>query len=304
MSHRTRISVKSSREWSAALYVGVLVLCAMGLSCGSSSKSSITPPPVPNVAGSWEFIAVSSNGTITGIEVALKEGQILVNGQYQPNGQVSASGSQMVFVDLQSASQVFNATGFGGPCPSTASPVNSLGPSTITATNAPFNFAFSENGNAFNVTGTLSGDGQSLLNGTYVPQAGTTCSADPGGTITGNVVAKLSGTYTGQVCPLGASCQAAQEFTDVVTATASESSSGSLTLNLAFTAGPDSGTGLTMTGPVTGNAFSVSGTFQGQQLTWYGYYEPVKNVASIYLVNATNPASSFYAGTLPLQQIQ
>lgn len=276
-----------------------LLVCAALLSC--SSKSSMTTPLVPNVASAWEFIAISNNnGLVTGIEVAMKEGQILVNGIPQPNGQLTANSSQISFVSLASVSQNFNATGFGGPCTNAGS--NNLGPGTVTAPNAPMNFTFTENGIVFNVTGTLSGDGQSFLNGTYT-QSGTSC-ADSGGTITGVIVPKLTGQYSGQICqPTDTTCST---FPDTVTATASESSSGTLTLTLAFTAGPDAGANFTLQGPVTGNAFSVQGTFQGQLLTYYGYYEQVAksgNVGSLYLVNATNnPVQPTYVGTLPFLQ--
>jgi hypothetical protein len=277
-----------------------LLVCASVLSCGGGSSSSVSPPPIPGIAGSWEFIAVSNNNSyITGVEVALKEGQVLVDGVSQPNGQISANSTQIAFVSLDSVSQNLNATGFGGPCEAAGSANNSLGPGNITAPNANMTFTFAENGTVFNATGTLSGDGQSFLNGTYT-QSGTAC-ADSGGTITGTVVPKLNGMYSGQICqPSSSTCT---NTPDAATATLSESSSGTLTLTLAFTGGPDSGANLTLTGPVTGNAFSVSGTFQGQIVTYYGYYELVKNVASVYLVNATaNTAQPTYAGTLPLDQ--
>src|SRR5579863_216801 len=241
--------------WNVALSATVLLLSAGVLSCGSKS----TPPAalIPNVAASWEFVAISNNnGYITGIEVALKEGQVLVNGIPQPNGQLTADSSQIAFVSLASVSQNLNATGFGGPCTSTTTVSNSLGPGIVTAPDAPMTFTFSENGTVFNVTGTLSGDGQSFVSGTYT-QSGTGC-PDSGGTISGVIVPKLSGMYSGQICqPSSTSCTS---FPDSVTATASESSTGTLTLTLAFTAGPDAGANFTLQGPVTGNSFSLQGT--------------------------------------------
>jgi len=44
-----------------------------------------------------------------------------------------------------------------------------------------------------------------------------------------------------------------------------------------------------MTGPATGNAFLVEGTFQGQPLSYYGYSEQISNVAALYFVNAADP---------------
>jgi hypothetical protein len=269
--------------------VALLLFSAALMNCGKGS--SISQQPIPNIAGSWEFIANSSTpgSNAVGIEVALQEGQTLLNGIYTPSGQVSASTAQIAFVTLNATSG--NIVSFGGPCPDTATPSNSLTDGSVTAFNAPFNFTLTENGNIFNVTGTLAGDGQSLLNGTYSSPNGSACIDS--GTITGMVVPKLSGTFVGQLTlPDGT--------TDSSTATLSESS-GNLTVNLVVT-GTDN-TSFTMTGPVTGNAFSVQGTFQGQTAHYYGYNEVVKNVQSIYFVNTTNPAQPAYAGTLGVPQI-
>ncbi len=305
----------SARFVEARIVAGIalLVLCSVLVSCGSS-KSSITPSPIPNIAGSWEFVAVSQNGSVTGIEVALKEGQNLVDGINQPDGQITAGGSQIAFVNLDTVSQNLNATGFGGLCAPTAPPTNSLGPSTVTATNAPMNFTFMENGVAFDVTGTLSGDGLSLLDGTYAPHLVSSCTnssgavTDPGGTIIGAVVPKLAGTYSGQMCPLVISTSAPYSATnpspplndcsftptDSVNAALSESSGRTLTITVTLSG--YNGTNLTLSGPVTGNAFSVSGTFGpgplgAEQVAFYGYYELTgkAGVASLYLLNATDP---------------
>jgi hypothetical protein len=281
------------------VWIALLVVCGTLISCGGSNLSSLPGQPIPNIAGPWEFIASSSNGSVTGIEVALAEGQVLVNGMQEPDGQITASGTQIAFVALDPTTS--NVTAFGGNCLPITS-VNNLGPGSVTALNAPINFTFTENGNVFNVTGTLSGDGKSILNATYTAQSGNICS-DSGGTIMGTVVSKLSGTYTGQMCPpASTSCQSAADFTDNVTATVSESSSSTLTLSLLLS-GTDN-TNFTLSGPVTGNAFSLQGTFQGQTLTYYGYSEQVysstlqTNVPSLYLVNATAAAQPKYVGTL------
>jgi hypothetical protein len=269
--------------------VALLLFSAALMNCGKGS--SIPQQPIPNIAGSWEFIAYSSTpgSNAVGIEVALQEGQTLLDGIYTPSGQVSASTAQIAFVTLNPTSG--NIVSFGGPCVPTATPSNSLTDGAVTAFNAPFTFTFTENGNTFNVTGTLAGDGQSLLNGTYSSPNGNACIDS--GTIAGMVVSKLSGTFTGQLTlPDGT--------TDSSTATLSESS-GNLTVDV-VTTGTDN-TSFTMTGPVTGNAFSVQGTFQGQTAHYYGYCEVVKSVQSIYFVNATNPAQPAYAGTLGVPQI-
>lgn len=274
---------------------------AMQISC-AGSKTSVPPPSIPNVAGAWEFVAISNSGNVIGLEVALQEGQTLVDGNEQPNGQITANSTQIAFVDINPGNlNPINITGFGGSC-TPLTTTNSLGPGSVTATGAAMNFTFTENGNVFNVTGMLSGDGQSFLNGTYTAQSGNAC-PDPGGTITGVVVPKLSGSYSGPMCPpASTTCSnSQQDFTDSATATLSESSSGALTLNLTLT-GTDNTT-FTLTGPVTANAFSVQGTFQGQLVIYDGYFESYSNTPSIYLMNASTPTQPFYVGTLPVVQV-
>ena len=61
------------------------------------------------------MLTVGQNtGAITGIEVALSEGQTLVNGLNQPNGQIIAKSNQIAFVSL--APTTLNITDFGGAC--------------------------------------------------------------------------------------------------------------------------------------------------------------------------------------------
>ena len=78
------------RAISAAAWLGlslVLVSCSGG-------KSMTGNPATPSVAGAWEFLAVSNNGGgTTGIEVALQEGTVLVDGMNELSGNVSATGS-------------------------------------------------------------------------------------------------------------------------------------------------------------------------------------------------------------------
>ncbi len=264
--------------------VSALALIVLSLTLPSCSGSKVSGEQViPSIAGSWEFLATSStNGTETGIEVALNEGQTLVGEVEEPNGSVSASSSQIAFVTINPTSGI--VISFGGSCPATQSPSNSLS-GNITALGGPFNFSYIENGNVFNVTATLSGDGQSILNGSY---ASTDCSDV--GSISGNVVPKLSGIYTGRMTLPGPSV-------DTATATVNESS-GTLAANFALT-GADN-TSLTMSGPVTGNAFLIQGTFQGQVVTYYGYYEATKS--SLYLVNASDLSQP--GDTLTLQVTQ
>jgi len=277
--------------------IAVLALLAVGIALVSCSGNSVSIPtqPTPNVAGAWEFIAVSNSGSVTGIEVALSEGKVLIDGIQQPNGQISATSSQISFVSLNPTTLAI--TGFGGPC----QPITGANGLTGSATTAdgPIQFSFTENGSVFNVTATLSGDGKSILEGTYTSDVPNSCAADNGGSITGLAVSKVSGTFHGQMCPLTTTCSSSEDFTNSAIAAASESSSGVLTLNLTLS-GTDNTT-LTLSGPVSGRAFVLQGTVQSQIVVYNGYYETVNNVPSIYLADATNPATPNYVGTLALQ---
>ncbi len=306
MDRKGHVHDRRAAVWRAGVAIALILASIFLISCGSSKSSSSTLPP-PSIAGPWEFIAVANNGSVTGIEVALTQAQVLVNGVPQATGQISASGPQIAFVSLTTVNGKANISEFGGSCSATATTNNGLGPGTVTGFGETVTFSYTANGSVFNVTATLSGDGSSIVNGTYTAQSGNACS-DKGGQITGTKVSKISGTYQGAMCPLGASsttCANASNFSDTATATASESGS-TLTVTLNFTAGPDAGTNLTMSGPVTGNAFTVTGTYQGNVITYYGYYEQVYdstlqvNVPSLYWVNASDPSVS--VGTLGVPQ--
>jgi hypothetical protein len=278
------------RAISAAAWLGlslVLVSCSGG-------KSMTGNPATPSVAGAWEFLAVSNNGGgTTGIEVALQEGTVLVDGMNEPSGNISATGvNQITFVCINSSTGDLatfggNCIGQSGTC-STAG-VNSLS-GTADSTGGPFTFTYNDNGNAFTVSGMLGSDGQSLVNGTYAAQTDSGC--HDSGSVSGLVVPKLTGTYTGQMTlPDGTA--------DSVTATLSESS-GSLTVGIVGSGAEV--TNFNLTGPVTGNAFALQGQFNGQPVTYNGYYEVTHNLPSMYFVNSTNSASPAYAGTLTLLQ--
>jgi hypothetical protein len=265
------------------------LLLAIAAALVACSGGAIPQPPLVNIAGAWELKAASSNSgaDVTGIEVALKVGQTLVNGVEQANGQVTATGATQISILTINAAN--GSVVFGGNCALSGSGTYSL-TGSYAALGGPFNFNYTENGNVFNVTATLGGDGQSLT-GTYTSATGSACSDS--GTITGAVVPKLSGTYVGQLT-------LPDSTNDSVTATFSEDSTSTLTLNLVAT-GPDN-TNFTMTGPVTGNAFLVQGTFQGNPVSYEGYYElTAALLPEVYFVNATNTAQPAYAGTLTPQ---
>ena len=98
---------------SRSFLLFLLVTLAIALiSC--SGGSSVPAQPIPGVSGWWEFIAASSTnpGYSTGIEVALKEGQVFVNGNYSENGQISASAQQINFIGFTPSGSIV----FGGNC--------------------------------------------------------------------------------------------------------------------------------------------------------------------------------------------
>ena len=273
--------------------VSVVVLMAVSVILLSCSNAKLTAPPLANISGAWEFLAVSNTNStsVSGIEVALKEGQVLVNGVSQPDGQISASGSaQIVFITLDPSTS--NITAFGGSCvPNGTNPSNDLSGS-VSSLGGSVSFSYHEAGNLFTVNAELSGDGQSMI-GTFTAQSGSNC--NDSGTITGTVVPKLSGTYSGQLILPGGT-------TDTATATLSQNSSGVISVNLVLS-GTDNTT-VTLTGPVTAHAFAVQGTFKGQNVLYCGYYELIldtttqTSIPSLYFVNTTNPSLPVYAGTL------
>jgi hypothetical protein len=262
------------------------LLCGVLISCDTSrNPPPIGSQPAPNIAGSWEFIATSQNGTMTGIEAALTEGQVLENGLEVPNGQIAASGSQIAFVTLTTSDGNVNITGFGDGCGATPTTVNNLS-GTVTGLGNPITFSFTANGNVFNATATLGTDGKSIINGTYTPEGTTACDQN-GGTISGTSVSAVTGTYQGQMCsPSELSCSS---YDDSVTATVT-SKSGQITLSLVLS-GKDN-TSFSPVGPLIGNAFSVEGTFQGNPVTYYGYFEVHANAQSVYLVDSADPCFS------------
>ncbi len=269
---------------------GALWLTAALVGCGSGKGSQGVTPPASNIAGLWEFIAVSnaSGNSTSGIEVALSEGQVLDNGIEVPSGQINANSSQMQFVSLKSVNSIFNITAFGGMCGATFTSVNAL-TGTVGQLGSTITFTLTANNNVFDVVATLGTDGKSVINGTYTPETGNTC-ADPGGTITGTAVVVPSGQYVGSMCS-PAEALPCSSRNDSVTATVS-SKSNTITLSLELS-GVDNAT-LTLTGPATGNSFSAQGVFQGQGITYYGYFEPTGSSAleSIYLVSANDPCLS------------
>jgi hypothetical protein len=146
----------------------LVALAIISVSC--SGRSSIPPGPIPDVSGFWALVASSSTnpGYSTDIEVALKEGQVFVNGRYSWNGQLSASGQQISFVGFTLGAAPNNSPTmtFDGNCTAaTTNPGNSL-TGSVSGVGGSMNFAYTENGNVFNVTAVVDASGQVLDSGT------------------------------------------------------------------------------------------------------------------------------------------
>ncbi len=289
----------------------VFVIIGMA-SCGGGK--GYQPTLYPSMAGQWEFVTTSTQtpGIQTNIEANVQQPQNLVNGVYQPTNLLSAAGNQQIaFLGVvpTALNQVPNLT-FDGNCPGTGA--DSLS-GTVDA-NYNVSLTYSQNGNLFTATGSLSSDHKSIL-GTYASQSGSPC--NDSGTFTGTSVAKLGGIYTGALCsPSVSSCQFPQGAADNATATLSQSGS-TLTMNMVVT-GVDN-TSFSLTGPVTGNKFTVQGTFnvggQAQTVVYDGYYLPTYDcitqaidLPSLYLVDTTQISSGNLYGqvallAVPLNQV-
>lgn len=291
------------------LFVAFVAVCMS--SCGGGR--GYQPTLYPAMAGQWEFVATSTQtpGIQTNVEANIQQPQNLINGVYQPANTLSAAGNQQIaFLGVAAAAlnQVPNIT-FNGNCPGPGS--NSLSGNVDADYNV--SLTYSQNGNVFSATGVLSSDHKSIL-GTYTSQSGSPCSDS--GTFVGTSVAKLGGMYAGALCPPGvAACQFPRDAADNATASLSQSGS-TLTMNLVVT-GVDN-TSFSLSGPVTGNAFAVQGTFnlggQAQTVAYDGYYEltydcltQALDLPSLYLVNTGQISSGNLYGqvallTAPLNQ--
>jgi hypothetical protein len=285
----------------------LLVLAADLISCSSSSK--IAPPVMPNISGPWEIILASSTqpGYSTGLEVAMQEGTMLDtsgSGSYAYTGQISAASSQINFVGLTLGAHPTSAphVTFGGNCAQAADDTGDSLTGAISGLGGSMNFSFTENGNVFNVNAVLDASGTSIDSGTYTSQSGNVC-VDSGTISSGKIVSKLSGTYTGRLCePLDSAC--ASGAADNATVTLSQSGT-TLTVNMVLV-GADN-TSFTLSGPVTGNEFFVSGTFEGSTVAYDGYYEltydssdSMYDTQTLYLVNAADPSVEAGLLTVPV----
>jgi hypothetical protein len=256
------------RIWigSLSLFVALLMGCAgsVNSTTGLGSGNPPTEPSYASLAGSWQFTAASTAqpGYDTLLEVNLQ----------QSGANLSANGSNQIFIVAENPS---GQNVIGGNCPG-----NGNDSVTGTTTGTSVSFTFNEGGNLFTITGTVGSNGTTMT-GTYQSSGGGCADS---GTFSGTLIPSVNGTYSGQLnFPDGT--------TDGVTAILTESSNDSLTVN-ATVSGMDTGTTV-LTGTVIGGGFSASGTFQGQPIAYYSYYD-----ASLFALLVFEASSGEYVGSL------
>lgn len=234
----------------------ISMIALLGLTVACSSRS-IPPSSMTGISGVYEFVVTSN---VTG-------GVTLIGAKLSANGaQSGASGpSEVQILTLEKKNWYPNGV-CAGSSPGQNSMAASLSGSNISLT-------FNQGGNTLPGQGSLTG---STVTGNY-SVTGSNCpdllgtlypvyvppGSDSGG-IVGNQVPPLAGAFYGTLnLPSG---------NDNVGLTLSEDSSGTLTVS-AVLAGPvDNGT-FTFTGSAVGNIMFVSGTVNGQALSFFGYFD-------------------------------
>jgi len=222
------------------------------LTVGCSGHSS-TPTSSSEISGSYEF-AVTSN--VTG-------GTTLVEANMAGMGnQSSATGpNQVQVLTLEKKNWYVNGI-CAGPAP---------GQNSVDAGVSGSNVAlmFNQGGNALPGQGVLTGTmitGNYLVTDSNCPDlVGTSFppGSDSGG-IVGNQVPDLAGTFSG---PLSLN-----DGTNNAALMLSEGADNALTVSAQLRGPINNGT-FTFTGSAVGNIMFVSGSVNGQSLSWFGYYD-------------------------------
>jgi len=225
------------------------LLLVFTMACSGSNK--LNNPPV---SGAYEFIVTSN---VTGA-VTLVEANLAANGN-----QSSASGpSQVQILSLQKKIWYVN-----GVCAGATPGQNSL---TANVSGNNVALAFNEGGFGFPGQGVLTG---ATIAGNYTV-AGSACpdltgitgfpsGYDSGGFV-GNQVPALSGTFSGTLTLPNGVENAAFTFT--------ENTDHSLTVSAQLTGPIDTGT-FSFTGSAVGNIMFVSGSLNGQNFSFLGYFD-------------------------------
>jgi hypothetical protein len=243
-------------------------LLSVGLDGLRLKQGGSISSPSQGISGAWGFVAKSNqaSGSTTLIETNLSATQ----------AQSSASGPNAV----QTATS-YNGTWYvDGSCTS-ASPGQDSVISTVSGNN--ISLTFNEGGNIFTGTGTVTG---STITRTYT---GSNTKCTDSGTFTAAGF-QSPGHFFGHLgFPLGA---------DQVTATLTEGSNNSLTVQMALS-GTDNGN-FTFTGSAVANVMFVSGSVNGNAFSLFGYYDSAgtytgtPNSIAVYDDNSVGGVYAYY----------
>lgn len=211
------------------------------------------------MAGSWEIVA-SSNSPITGTAAQQTFIETIIS---QNNGTWQGNSTQLIGLQFFVAANDFSNFGYqiGGFCSSSSA--NPTG--TVSAANA-LTFTLNEGGIVFTGSGSLGSDGS--IFGSY---SGGLNGCPDTGTFVAKQTKPLSGTFSHNLfgdSTLQISLNegaATPPAIPSLTATGSDSTDGSFTLG----------------GSAVGNAGVVSGTVNGQSVTYYGLFVPHADTGSI-----------------------
>jgi len=243
-------------------FISIVVLAALAsllIGCGGSKQAGSTPPPsYPQISGSWEIIASSTNSTGNPGSSQTRLETVLA----QNEGNLSAQNTLLFGVNFYDATNDYTAGNFlfspGGDCNSFTGgeTVVSL-TGTIDAQNN-FTFNLIENGvPPFSGTGTLQSDGS--LTGTY-SGGGNVC--PDSGTFVAKPAVSLAGNY--QVATNWPSnwpsltVSLAENPSGVITGQLNDGLDSAFPINGQVYGNGGQVSGTVVTGPNAGNSFTYS----------------------------------------------
>ncbi len=227
-----------------------VLLGLMMTACGGNSKSTTNSV----VSGAYEFVVTS---TVTG-GTTFVEANMTANG----NQSVANGPTQAQILTLENKNWYVN-----GICPGATPGQNSV-TANVTASN--IDLTFSQGGNPLPGQGVLTGatvTGSYSVTGSKCPDLIGSITVPPGtdfGGFVGNRVPDLAGTFSGALSLTNGTHNAALTLT--------EGTNQVLTVSAQLNGPADNGT-FPFTGSAVGNVMFVSGSVNGQALSWFGYYD-------------------------------
>jgi hypothetical protein len=271
----TKIATGETQMKTAAL---VVCLSMVVLGCGSGNMVNVTKNVVMK-GGQWEYVVTpNSSGAALNFEANVPGTNLQFNGT-----------NAMIF----DSSQV----GLTGPTtmPIFCSPFAVNG--EINGNVVKGNFDWGDTSQRFaSFSGELAADGQSLSNGAY---SGQTCSVDDGpgtpkpdfkGTLTGNIIAPVNGTYSGK---LTSSLFGADVVTFVIT------QNPDFSLNISGTSVENGVTTMFASLPQSQVPAAASlGAVTGASVLWGGTAENVNGSQSFSFSGHLNPTATQLTVTL------